>query len=388
MELSTSIARGDVSKRGLAILLSTLAVFFSASTTTFSQIQFGVNRRHILTRHSRNDKVVGSLSSLVADVSRGGNIAIPASSRPPTCSTPGQINCLRASDVGQWDALFAGTTGMIDSVSILTVRDGSLKALPFGTPMTTNTTLNAYEFYFQDSWQLKPSFAVTLGLSYGWQRPPQDKLRRQTRMVNMETGRPLTYENYIEPRREAALRGEIFNPQIGFQPVSSSGGDLFKTDWNNFAPRLAAAWNPSFNGGVLHKLFGDRKTVLRGGFGVSYDRINTSESVILPAKISARLSGFKNLLRYTDNSTRQRYYDGHGGRLMVANIEEKVIEKLRVLPEHQQAEVLKFVEDLAELEKKADNGNPGGRVAIWDKIEEIMRDVPDEVLASIRGGKT
>ena len=68
---------------------------------------------------------------------------------------------------------------------------------------------------------------------------------------------------------------------------------------------------------------------------------------------------------------------------MAANIEDKVIEKLRVLPEAQQAEVLKFVEDLAGLETKADNGHPGGRVAIWDKIEEIMRDVPDEVLANI-----
>jgi len=68
---------------------------------------------------------------------------------------------------------------------------------------------------------------------------------------------------------------------------------------------------------------------------------------------------------------------------MAANIEEKVIEKLRVLPEDQQAEVLKFVEDLADLETKTDNGQSAGRVAIWDKIEEIMRDVPDEVLASI-----
>lgn len=68
---------------------------------------------------------------------------------------------------------------------------------------------------------------------------------------------------------------------------------------------------------------------------------------------------------------------------MAANIEEKVIEKLRVLPEDQQAEVLKFVEDLADLETKADNGQAAGRGAIWDKIEEIMRDVPDEVLASI-----
>ena len=68
---------------------------------------------------------------------------------------------------------------------------------------------------------------------------------------------------------------------------------------------------------------------------------------------------------------------------MAANIEDKVIEKLRVLPEDQQAEVLKFVEDLASLETNADNDHPPGGMAIWDKIEAIMRDVPDEVLASI-----
>ena len=43
---------------------------------------------------------------------------------------------------------------------------------------------------------------------------------------------------------------------------------------------------------------------------------------------------------------------------MAANIEKKVIEKLRGLPENQQAEVLKFVEDLAGLETNADNGHP------------------------------
>lgn len=68
---------------------------------------------------------------------------------------------------------------------------------------------------------------------------------------------------------------------------------------------------------------------------------------------------------------------------MAANIEDKVIEKLRVLPESQQAEVLKFVEDLADVEAKADNGDATDGVPIWDKIQAIMRDVPDEVLASI-----
>jgi len=243
--------------------------------------QFGFNARRITTRHTRNDKVLGSLASLVADVSRGANILIPASSRPPSCSAPGQSNCLRANDVSQWDALFTGVTGMIDNVSILAVRDSELRARPFGTPINANTKQNAYEFYFQDSWQLKPSFTMTLGLSYGWQRPPVDKFNQQTRMVNLETGEPLTFENYIEPRRRAALQGEIYNPRIGFDRVSSA--DL-RTDWTNLAPRVAAAWNPSFKEpGILNKLFGDQSTVFRGGFGILYDRINTSESVILPS---------------------------------------------------------------------------------------------------------
>lgn len=245
--------------------------------------QFGLNARHVLTRHVRNDKVAGSLASLVADVFRGSNILIPNTSRPPTCSAPNQTNCLRATDVGQWDALFAATTGMVDTISVLTVRDGDLNPLPFGTPLSADTTHNTYDFYLQDTWQLRPTLALTLGLSYGWQRPPVDKFGRQTRMIDATTGTPLTYANYIEPRREAALRGEIYNPRIAFQPVSSSGGELFKTDWNNFAPRLAVAWNPSFSkGGFFASLFGDRRTVLRGGFAKVYDRINTFESVVIP----------------------------------------------------------------------------------------------------------
>jgi hypothetical protein len=44
---------------------------------------------------------------------------------------------------------------------------------------------------------------------------------------------------------------------------------------------------------------------------------------------------------------------------------------------------LKFVEDLVASKRKQVTGRPAGRIAIWDKIEEIMRDVPDDVLASI-----
>ena len=47
---------------------------------------------------------------------------------------------------------------------------------------------------------------------------------------------------------------------------------FYDTEYNNFGPRLAFAWNPSVRSGLLGKLFGDRKTVIRGGGTVTYDR--------------------------------------------------------------------------------------------------------------------
>lgn len=245
--------------------------------------QFGIDARHIITRHVRNDKLQGALAALTANVFRGSNLLIPATSRPPTCAMPGQTNCLLASDVGQWDALFTAVTGMVDTVSVLSVRDAKLNSLPFGTPLAVDAAHNDYDFYFQDRWQLRPTLALSLGLNYGWQQPPTDRMGRETRMINADTGEPLTYASYIEPRRQAALRGEIYNPRIAFQPLSAVGGKPFKTDWSNLAPRVAAAWTPSFKGDFFKRLFGDHQTVLRGGFAVVYDRINTFESVIIPA---------------------------------------------------------------------------------------------------------
>ena len=36
---------------------------------------------------------------------------------------------------------------------------------------------------------------------------------------------------------------------------------------------LNAAWQPSFKTGLLNKVFGERRTVIRGSFGLFYDRV-------------------------------------------------------------------------------------------------------------------
>jgi hypothetical protein len=53
-------------------------------------------------------------------------------------------------------------------------------------------------------------------------------------------------------------------------------------DYGDFAPRISFAWNPAAKGGFLGALLGDRKTSIRGGFAMIYDRTNTVQTVLIP----------------------------------------------------------------------------------------------------------
>jgi len=254
-------------------------------------LQFGGDIRKLPTVHVRADKVVGSLTSLVAfmdaDVSNF-LTSIPAANRPPTCHPANSsgpavtTNCVRSTDLQSWDRLYAASLGLLDSVGILAVRDGTLNPLPLGTNLTSDDNLKAYYFYGQDTWRLRPSLTLTYGLAYGWQTPPQEKLGRQTLIIDNGTGKLLTAKNYLDAKQQAALAGQALNSKLAYQPVRAAKRDVFNTDWTNLAPRVSAAWNPTGGEGFFSRIFGNRRTVLRGGFGIVYDRSNTVQTVIIP----------------------------------------------------------------------------------------------------------
>ena len=247
-------------------------------------LQFGGHVRYLPTLHLRDDKVLGALGALVAQIDSDlGAVAIGATNRPPTCTASLTTNCLSAGDVQRWNRLFASTLGIVDNVSVLAVRDGELKPLPFGELLEADTKLWAPEFYAQDIWRFRPSLTFTFGLNYGWQTPPTEKLGRQSVQIDGQTLEVQTAKEYLRAREEAARAGRIFNPAISFQPINNANrGGVFDIDWNNIAPRVAAAWSPSYSSGVLGRLFGDRKTVIRGGYALVFDRQNTVQSVIVP----------------------------------------------------------------------------------------------------------
>jgi len=234
----------------------------------------------------RNDKVVGSLASLVATEDAdvfGTNQTIPAVNRPPSCSQTVTTFCLQPTDVLRWDRLYAATLGIVDNINVLAVRDGNLNPQPFGTPLIANTNQQAYDFYGQDTWRITPTITLTYGIGYGWQTPPTEAHNQQTFEINTSTGQILTASGYIQAKEQAAANGQIFNPTIGYLPIKNSGrSGIWNTDYGDVSPRLAVAWNPSYTDGKLGKLFGAGKTVVRAGFGIYYDRINNVQSVEIP----------------------------------------------------------------------------------------------------------
>ncbi|OLE83063.1 MAG: hypothetical protein AUG07_08980 [Acidobacteria bacterium 13_1_20CM_2_60_10] len=237
----------------------------------------GTDIRWLPTIHDRDDKVVGSLNSLVAllDADVSNFLTIPAANRPPGLS---------ASDAQRWDRFYAASLGLIDNVGILAVRDGNLQPRPLGASLISKDTLRSYNFYFQDTWRMAPSLTLTYGLGYGWQTTPHELNQQQTFIVNHDSGdQIISGLDYIDQKAKAAANGDFYNPTLAYLPIAKSGhSDVFSVDYGDWAPRVSAAWSPAFRTGVLGRMFGEKKAVIRGGYGIAYDRVNTVQSVIIP----------------------------------------------------------------------------------------------------------
>ena len=237
-------------------------------------IQAGFNVRHITSFDFRDDKVIGSISTPVAQLGSATFNTIPTAQRP---------TFIQAADVARYNQLYASLLGQVETITYLSTRDGALQPNPVGAGLFANSKLNAYEMYAADTWRMKPSFTISYGLLYSWQVPPTEKEGKQTIAVFKDSGELINPKEYLAKKRAAAEQGDFFNPDIAFVPIKESGRKYaFNIDRKNFSPRISFAWNPSFAGGFLHKLFGDKNAVVRGGYSLLYDRINTIQTIVIP----------------------------------------------------------------------------------------------------------
>ena len=237
-------------------------------------VQSGFNIRLMHEEDFRNDKVVGSLSIPVAQVGAGTFNPVTAAQRP---------SFILPADVGRYNQLYGSLLGIVDSSAYMATRDSNLQPLPVGTGLITESNLQAYEFYAADTWRMSPTFTLSLGVTYNWQTPPLEKDGHQTLLTFRDSGELVDALQYLSDKRAASERGEIYNPTLAYVPIRETGRKhAFDTDWTNISPRISAAWTPSFSKGWSNRIFGDGKTVIRGGYSRLYDRTTTVQTITIP----------------------------------------------------------------------------------------------------------
>ncbi|MCC6366021.1 MAG: TonB-dependent receptor [Bryobacterales bacterium] len=141
-------------------------------------------------------------------------------------------------------AASAGYTGFANFVDDFGGSSGSVQR-DFGNP-AYYPNLFRQAYFAQDRWRIRPSLTLTLGIRYEYFGLPMNSLRTPG------------YEG-------------IFN----IDPVTFTGPfslpNKVQGDKNNFSPAFGLAWSPASEKGLLGRLLGNRKTVIRTGFQMGYD---------------------------------------------------------------------------------------------------------------------
>ena len=227
----------------------------------------------------RDDGQVGLVKPAYL-ITQTSGLNIPAAYRPPACSASLTTNCLPSNQNSNWNNLYAQALGLVDQGLVVDARGSDLSALPLGTPLFNHVIYDTFSFYATDSWKITPTLTVNYGVNWSVEMPPTDETGKQALSVILPNNQVLVPENYLVARQQAALAGNVYNPAVGFTPISATGRKYpYDLVLDTVAPRLALAWNPQVQGGWLSRIFGNNKTVIRGGYGTLFDRLNGVQKV-------------------------------------------------------------------------------------------------------------
>jgi hypothetical protein len=155
------------------------------------------------------------------------------------------------------------------------VNDNATLAATVNRPLPGGSEIqyyNNYDYYFfvQDEWKVTPSFTLSYGLRYEL---------------------PGNTVNDLVPFNDRIVAAAGGDSRYKFTPVP-------KTDTNNFQPRIGFSWSPRGKNGLLGRVTGGERFVLRGGYARTNDaaflNINLNIASAFPFIASINLPSSQN----------------------------------------------------------------------------------------------
>jgi len=167
------------------------------------------------------------------------------------------------------------TRGPLDNAAAAPMGQG-LASLLFGLPTGGQVLKNPsyaeqstyYGFYMQDDFKLTPKLTLNLGLRYEYEGAPTERFNRSVRGFAGNVPNPIQAQaqaNYAKAPIPEIPVGSFFTPGgVTFAGVDGFPRTLWRSDRNNFGPRVGLAWS-----------FAPR-TVLRASYAILYDTLGTT----------------------------------------------------------------------------------------------------------------
>jgi len=145
---------------------------------------------------------------------------------------------------------------------------------------------NEWHVYLQEDWKATPRLTLNIGIRYDYFSPLAEKrnrwanldIRNRRLIIASQNGKTFPRELWV-PGAEALTGIPIVTSE-----EAGINRALYERDLNNWAPRF----------GFAYALTADRKTILRGGYGIFYNQI-TFNAISLR---SAALPFFKNITAF------------------------------------------------------------------------------------------
>jgi hypothetical protein len=260
-------------------------------------LQFGGQYQRNWNYHQRTDNGGGINYYPVYLLGITSGAGVDVTGLTPTACAASSPGCLANNVFLAREA--AAVLGIVSQSQQTFTRSGSNLMLngPL-VPASDQSTIPYYNLYFSDTWHLKPSITVTYGLGWTLEMPPVEATGKQVVLVDAND-KPIDTATYLANRQAAALQGQVYNPEIGFALTPNVAGHPkypFDPFYHGFSPRVSVAWSPD-----LGSALGGKNTVIRGGYGRIYGRVNGVILVLTPLLSPGLLQPISctNVLNYT-----------------------------------------------------------------------------------------